>query len=1261
MPFTPIEEVVDDTPVRKGFTPSQDIQQAASESTKEEMVSSVADEPISKGFTPVEEDGNSNATKAFVKSAVENTVPSVAGLAAFAPGAMGGAAMGSVGGPIGSGIGAIIGGVAASLGVGYVAHKAQESITKDIPKSIKEATGMDKATRKQEEKEFPTASFAGQLAPNLLTFRPGSLETVKMAGREVGPWAQRAILAISGGAFEVGIEEYNGEKLDPKKIALSAVFQGVAATPTKLGEKVMNSLTPKRVLVEDPGSREWTTKDLKENWKLPSELNGVPVVVGTVTDNPHPNSIVSAGYRNRDTGELISTGDHYDPHLMKSNLSNEDLIAIHEDDLAHGGSSTGYDSKKVLGAALPLDEGFITHSGEFKTPAEAAIIAKELHADKLVSRKVKSNEDLIAIHEDELANGGGSSGYTSKKQVEVEEPISVLHPLDFGPEGLKAIRHEPKPAVRADGSPVLARLVRNADGSPRTIILDKDAIVNAFVDKPWTKPKVAGVNPLPADLIKTPADLVQFYAFHEEAHTKVSRPSWVSKADHENLVNELALEQFNETNAGRMYPDSSVPSIPKNINEAKDALFTLGKTKEADNSLAAERLQAAADEGVDLAMKEKWRMFAEGEAVTLTDTETNLFNKYYAAEALERRRLLDYAIKEGLTLPVEMDASVAGFNVARELISKPSSQWERVKKVLSENQKGGFDANIEKVQGAAQERGIFVFEAKNGRRTVIQAKEKVILQWNKDALTGQAKATRFMLYDGHVQAGTKLGSGIVKEARVSEIEHNSPYRYNKDSQAVLYKRLTELREMVRAHEFLKEFKNTDYFKQNAVKIESGKPTPEGFQVLRNTEKIPAFRDYAFTPRVAEVIDDFAKIWTPNALTLISGTLIKNMMLNPIPHMLNEAWHVFNARGLTGWISPKGINRFVKSGFPALKMALEQGPEFRSMLKDGASLLSTDVRNSVIQEGFFKRGAQEFVHSPEGAKLAKDYGTTPLELYDRLSKKSSIAMWVVRDAMYIQQIKEKMMFENLTQKEAIAEVERHMPSYRINARVGEKILGGKLSRGLSQMLQNPNISVFSRYHYGMVNSLVATASDIAKLKHGKAGLEEGLKGLDQAAAIGVAIAVLYPLQDMLAEYLTGNEHAEQRRAGPYHVFHAIGDVLEDKKDPQAILASVFTFNPALLMGAQLAANRKLYNGQPVYNPGQIPEDLTKYFLGQVPQIQSSLRVSDEKTGGGIDEWVARQMDIGSPTDLAQRNREKIQRRNQRAKEHRARRGAFSDGI
>jgi hypothetical protein len=328
--------------------------------------------------------------------------------------------------------------------------------------------------------------------------------------------------------------------------------------------------------------------------------------------------------------------------------------------------------------------------------------------------------------------------------------------------------------------------------------------------------------------------------------------------------------------------------------------------------------------------------------------------------------------------------------------------------------------------------------------------------------------------------------------------------------------------------------------------------------------------------------------------------------------------------------------------PALKSVITQDHAYRQTLLEGGSLLSARVRNNAFSEELFAKANREFSQTPEFQSLAKRLGMKPIQLYEAISKKSNIAMWTVRDMMYMQLINEKMA-KGMTRREAIVDTERHMPNYRIP----HKVMG---SRALSEVLQNPNITVFSRYHYALVNSLKNTAQDISALRKGQAGLSQFLHGADTAAAIAVAIAALYPLQDILAHYLTGNEDATVRRAGPYHIFHALHGVATLEKDPMAVIASFFTFNPALLSGAQLIANRKLYNGQPIYNPEDSGEkiwsDITDYTLGQWPMVGQAIKAGKEEDEG-FKNWLARQIDVESPTSETVMKREKMVGRKEKA--------------
>lgn len=845
----------------------------------------------------------------------------------------------------------------------------------------------------------------------------------------------------------------------------------------------------------------------------------------------------------------------------------------------------------------------------------------------------------------------GSNEWTSKWAVPETTETGV--PIRLA----KIVDAEGNQAVQKDGKPVIARHYRNEDGTSKEIVMDLDEALKRFEDKPWVK---AGLD---ENAFKTPYEYAQFILKHEDEHTRLSFDEWKAmqdpqgdlfkndpsgvyseeqmRKDYEHYINRQAYHAIKE-DPYISQPDVEVPKIPKDAAENEkwigDALFALGKAEERDTVIDRARREMAQKEGVTTDMMQRWRAYAESKT-ELDARELELFKKYAGDELKEINRLTKYANDKGWSMHEFIDPDVVGGFAPRILIRKVGDKWKRLLDVLSKGEYGGFDQALTARPGALRARNVFAGELPNGRRILLQqGSDGSVYQWVNNKPVPFAKISEV----GMFKPGEKVKNALIKQATEAEIEAQTPLTYEKDFQGVVYSRLQELRKFVRTNKFLEDLTNSEWMKENARR-QDGKTPPEGYRRPKYLDKIPQFEGYVFKDDVASMIEDFAKSNNPNALTYLSGALIKNMMLNPLPHMMNEGWHLYNARGLTGWVTPAGIYRFAKTGMQALKSVMTQDKAYRETLLEGGSLLSTKVRNNAFSEELFNKANREFSQTPEFQSLAKRVGMKPIQLYEAISKKANIAMWTVRDMMYMQLINEKMQYQNMTRAEAIKDVERHMPNYRIP----HKVMG---SRALSEVLQNPNVTVFSRYHYGLVNSLKNTAADLAALRKGQAGLKDFLHGADTAAAIAVAIAALYPLQDMIAQWLSGNEDATVRRAGPYHIFHALHGVATLEKDPMAVVSSFFTFNPVLLQGAQFIANRKLYNGQPIYNPEDSAEkiwgDITDYTIGTVPQVSQALKAQKEEDEG-FKNWMLRQLDIESPTMETVMKRDKMVRRKEAA--------------
>jgi hypothetical protein len=160
--------------------------------------------------------------------------------------------------------------------------------------------------------------------------------------------------------------------------------------------------------------------------------------------------------------------------------------------------------------------------------------------------------------------------------------------------------------------------------------------------------------------------------------------------------------------------------------------------------------------------------------------------------------------------------------------------------------------------------------------------------------------------------------------------------------------------------------------------------------------------------------------------------------------------------------------------------------------------------------------------------------------------------------------------------------------------------------------------------------------------------------DSYAAVAVAMGIVYPLTDAFLSVLSGNEDAKMRRAGPFHILQGLIDVHEGSKEPQAVLASLFTINPALLGMAQLAIDKNIYSGRPIYNPADTPDniawDIAGYVANQMPQVSTMTRAASDK-GGGIEQVLGRQLDVELPSEAQVRRTEKFKRMKQEQAAHR----------
>ena len=694
---------------------------------------------------------------------------------------------------------------------------------------------------------------------------------------------------------------------------------------------------------------------------------------------------------------------------------------------------------------------------------------------------------------------------------------------------------------------------------------------------------------------------------------------------------DAALQFFEDYKADVNKRQIPVPHDQKGLD---DALHKLDTWQQADKSEHVTEYKTNTKAGITKEQRQEW------------------FDKRERGEELppEAKAVLDAIDSENLSLVRK--AKSMGLEVGEEFATGQSririqggvtSKWKKMISELFANRMP-FSEKVADQANAAHERKVFQLE--DGRVVEIhRVTENAKVPYKEEGKTKYRdvrKGTELWEWKdgnkriiGHTEnLEFKKGEEIILndstkakmvDGKVDAIEEHSPYRYLHDAEASARLANMGLRKMVRDAELIENLKKSDLFKTVAHgPNEDLKNLPPGWKVPNNIDKIPQLRGYHFDPKTAAIIEDFAKVWENNFLTGLSNQVVKNMMLNPLPHMWNEVMHLYNARGFTGWVDPRQVGRFASTGRAAWKDVTSQSQFYRDIMREGGAILGADPRNQYFDKLVMDAGKEMF--SDEGAKrslglLAKKLGTTVGDLYNGISRKSQQAMWVARDTMYVQYIREiQRMHPEMSLKQAIDKAEKHMPNYRMPS----EVLG---SRGLAKVLKNPNVTVFSRYHYGMLKSLVNTVKDInPKNLKSQEGRQHFREGVDSMLAIGVAMSIGYPLMDMLAQQVFGDD-AEVRRAGPYHMIKAIGDVASGEKDATALIWPVFTFNPALLVLGQLLANKKIFSGKEIYHPqdswDEQLSDVAEYGVKQIPQAPGIMGVGDE--GGGTS-LAAKQLDI-----------------------------------
>lgn len=426
---------------------------------------------------------------------------------------------------------------------------------------------------------------------------------------------------------------------------------------------------------------------------------------------------------------------------------------------------------------------------------------------------------------------------------------------------------------------------------------------------------------------------------------------------------------------------------------------------------------------------------------------------------------------------------------------------------------------------------------------------------------------------------------VVTEALTPEIEahardsEGNMVKYYKNAALSAVIANVKLKEATRHMLYLHSLENSAEWGKFAQrsKPDSHDPVKGGWEQPILTQ----FKDWWMDPKLAAVFNDYAQPGFGGNKTLdwfrdLSRSVTKLMFWLPTPHILNVGAHWYVARDWR-WLQPMAYKDLAVTGVDAIKSVVEQDDFQKQMRHLGAGTLSGGIMTTDFPRNVAREFGMQIKREPtKWDPVVKTLGMEGVrELTDAIYKGSSRVMWAANDMFLTQLVKENMK-RGMDMKEAIITAERHIPNYRVPT----EIFG---SRAMSQFMQDPLVSAFGRYRYGVFNSY---AHIVKGLVNGTG--EQRIEAIGNLMAMGMLAFMVYPVLNKWAAWLTGNKEAEQRPRGPLaiptHLFRAA--VSKNKPEGWATSAKATLTMPPLPAALLEAYNNKDWAGRDVMQEGRI---------------------------------------------------------------------------
>ncbi len=566
----------------------------------------------------------------------------------------------------------------------------------------------------------------------------------------------------------------------------------------------------------------------------------------------------------------------------------------------------------------------------------------------------------------------------------------------------------------------------------------------------------------------------------------------------------------------------------------------------------------------------------------------------------------------------------------------------------------GDNAHLGGKASSSYGRSIFAVDTKEfGPMVVHVGKDGTITGFHKgnEIPLGKGKATLGeQLVDGN---GNPLGK--LREAGKNEVEEHSDTRYWNDAVSVALIKRAEAQAYLDQMRFFQSIKDSPdlqhLFNKDMDKAPKGwKPLPAYAQ-----RKLPLFRNYAFEPRLLETLEDLMGKEPGGAFTElmkgINNIAMKNLLLNPLPHVDNELVHYITAKGLTNF--HKGATNMTM--FDAWESVKNQDDVQMELMQAGLSTLYSDrwINNNI--KSLAEKQMKELQQAKGLDDFAQRLGLSPLEFYAQLSQKTGDLMWHTRDMLVthlahlrMEQIGKEYpsMPREAVVKNAVQGVMKDMPSYRLPPRVAEEFFksilgedtGAAVSRGVSQVGSNQLATPFFRYHYAVTSELSNIAKEITT-----GTVQEKLHAMDKVGALAGWSIVLNYLMDPIAQMVSGDDQAKTRRAGPLHIIERAQAMANGEPDSELFMLMSIMSPPMWTPLVETAIGRSIPFGHKIATPGSDTDQAIgeRATYGAQHMLPQAGMFGATNPSGDID-WqsiMAKQGDIQLPSARAKASKEK----------------------